>query len=43
MRVESKEVMVYTFSHSEREYLVGLGVWGFLNSRLKENEVIKVE
>lgn len=43
MRVESRPTTVYIFTEQEREYLVDLGMWTYIYSRLKTDERIEVE
>ena len=40
--VETK-IITYTFTKDEREYLIKMGMWGFINSRLMSTERIEVE
>lgn len=40
--VETK-IVTYVFTEEEREYLIKMGIWGFINTRLRGNERIEVE
>lgn len=40
--VETK-IITYTFTKDERDSLIKLGMWGFINSRLMSTERIEVE
>lgn len=40
--VETK-IITYTFTKDEREYLIKMGMWGFINGRLCDNERIEIE
>jgi hypothetical protein len=45
MRVNVVEtrIITYTFTSNEREYLMKISIWGFINDRLKDNERIEIE
>jgi hypothetical protein len=45
MKVTVKETKVttYTFTAYERDYLIKMGMWGFINARLWDGERIEVE
>ncbi len=40
--VETK-IITYTFTAYERDYLIKMGMWSFINGRLMDNERIEVE
>ena len=40
--VETKTI-TYVFTKYEQDYLLKLGMWGFINARLKDNERIEIE
>ena len=45
MKVTVKEtrLVTYTFTKYEQDYLLKMGIWGFINDRLKDNERIEIE
>ncbi len=45
MKVTVKETKVttYTFTAYERDYLIKMGMWSFINARLLDGERIEVE
>jgi len=45
MRVDVVEtkIITYTFTREERDYLIKMGMWGFINSRLLDCERIEIE
>ncbi len=45
MRVDVKEtkIITYVFTKDERDYLIKLGMWSFIQARLWENERTEVE
>ena len=45
MKVNVKEtrIITYTFTKYEQDYLIKMGIWSFINARLRDNERIEVE
>ena len=43
MNVETREIIVYTFTNLEVIQLRNLNIWDFIVNRLKDNEEINIE
>lgn len=43
MKVETREIIVYTFTNLEVIQLRNLNIWDFIVDRLKDNEEINIE
>jgi hypothetical protein len=41
--VVATEIVTYKFTKEERDYLIKMGLWGYINARLLDNERIEVE
>ena len=42
MQAITREVIIYQFTKEERNHLMGMGVWSFITSRLRNNEQIEI-
>ena len=43
MKVETREIIIYTFTNLEVIQLRNLNIWDFIVDRLKDNEEINIE
>ena len=43
MRVETKNTTVYIFTINETWNLIDMGIWKYINERLRTNERIEIE
>ena len=41
--VQETKIITYTFTKYEQDYLLKMGIWGFINGRLLDNERIEIE
>ena len=43
VNVVETQIVTYVFTKEEQHYLIKMGMWGFINTRLRGGERIEVE